>query len=302
MANPTIRPWSLEEWLARLRPEMRARLAITVNMGPFLGFLFVFFFIPLGIMFLYSIGVFMTPGNPGTVGLQHYAKLGREPFLSIIVRTLWFALLSTVIALVIGYPIAYYVAIRAGRYRAFLILLVLIPFWITFIIRVYALYQIFHENSPVYAMLVALSWPEGRPFLQSGPAVILGIVYTHLPFMILPLYANLVGFDMSLVEAARSLGAGRAKAFVKVTLPMTLGGIVAGSLLVFIPASGALIEPALLGGPSEMMAGLFTHVLFFQARSWEDASALSMLLIAITLILVWTYIRLTGRKEPVGLL
>jgi putrescine transport system permease protein len=179
---------------------------------------------------------------------------------------------------------------------------VLIPFWITFIIRVYALYQIFHQNSPVYSVLVALGWTRGEPFLQSAPAVVLGIVYTHIPFMILPLYANLVGFDQSLAEAAQSLGAGRAKAFLKVTLPLTMGGIVAGSLLVFIPASGALIEPALLGGPSEMMAGLFTSVLFFQTNSWELGSALSVVLIALTLVLVWVYIRVTGRKDPVGLL
>lgn len=288
--------------MARLPPRMRTRLAIAVNMGPFLGFLVVFFFVPLAILVMYSFGILTTPGTTRSAGLHYYLTLAQPPHGTIILRSMWFAFLATLISLVVGYPVAYYVAIRAGKYRNFLVLLVLIPFWVTFIIRVYALFQIFHQNSPVYGLLVVLGWPDGRPFLNTGPAVILGIVYTHIPFMILPLYANMVGFDVSLVEAAQSLGASRARAFVRVTLPLTMGGIVAGSLLVFIPAVGALVEPALLGGTAETMAGLWAWVQFIQQRQWEVASALSIFLISLTLVLVYVYVRVAGRKEPVGLL
>lgn len=285
-------------------PETRARVAIVTNLGPTLAFLAIFFFIPLAIVVLYSYGVFATPGKTATLGLEYYTELWtRSAYSRVIVRTFAFASVATLACFILGYPVAYFIAIRAGRYGNVLILAILVTFWISFVIRTYALRQVFHESGPIYPLLVSLGLVEaGEPFLQTDASVILGLVYNYIPFMILPLYANMVGFDVSLLEASQSLGAGRLRTLLLVTLPLTLGGIVAGSLLVFIPVTGELLVPELIGGPDQTMNGQLLWTLFFQIKDWNVGSALSIVLVVITLVLVFAYFRLLGRKQPVGFL
>jgi len=291
-------------WIEGLSREAQKRVAIGANLGPALGFLAVFFFIPLAIVVLYSFGVWSTPGKTAVLGFEYYVELWSNTVYSrVILRSLVFALIATVASLLLGYPVAYFIALRAGRYRNMLILAILVPFWVSFVIRTYALRQVFAEGGPIYPLLVALGFVEpGQPFLQTDAAVILGLVYNYVPFMILPLYANMVGFDVSLLEASESLGAGRLRTLFVVTIPLTLGGIVAGSLLVFIPSTGELLVPEFLGGPAQTMNGQLLYTLFFQIKEWNVGSALSILLVAITLVLVFIYFRLLGRKQPVGFL
>lgn len=287
-----------------LSREAQKRVAVGLNLGPALGFLAVFFFIPLAIVVLYSFGVWAAPGETAVLGFEYYVELWTNAVYSrVILRSLAYAFIATVASLLIGYPVAYFIALRAGRYRNILILAILVPFWVSFVIRTYAMRQVFAEGGPIYPLLVALGLVQaGEPFLQTDAAVILGLVYNYVPFMILPLYANMVGFDVSLLEASQSLGAGRLRTLIFVTLPLTLGGIVAGSLLVFIPSTGELLVPEFLGGPDQTMNGQLLYTLIFQIKDWNVGSALAILLVAITLVLVFVYFRLLGRKQPVGFL
>ncbi|MDH3670365.1 MAG: ABC transporter permease subunit [Gammaproteobacteria bacterium] len=194
------------------------------------------------------------------------------------------ALISTFFCLVIGYPMAYGMARADPSWRNVLLLLVILPFWTSFLLRVYAWIGILKNNGIINNILMGLGIiDEPIVMMQTNFAVYLGIVYSYLPFMILPLYANLERLDRTLLEAAADLGCRPIKAFVYITLPLSLPGIIAGSLLVFIPAVGEFVIPALLGGPDTLMIGRVLWDEFFANRDWPVASAVA---IAILLLLV----------------
>jgi putrescine transport system permease protein len=204
------------------------------------------------------------------------------------------AAVSTVVCLVIGYPFAYGMARCSHSVRNILLMLVILPFWTSFLIRVYAWIGLLKNNGLINSTLLAIDdWLTATIGLDlmSGPigmmntnfAVYVGIVYSYLPFMILPLYANLEKMDMSLIEAATDLGCKPLKAFFLITVPLSFPGIVAGSMLVFIPAVGEYVIPELLGGPSSLMIGRVLWSEFFSNRDWPTASAVA---IAILLALV----------------
>ncbi len=192
--------------------------------------------------------------------------------------------MSTIICLLIGYPFAYGMARCSHSVRNILLMLVILPFWTSFLIRVYAWIGLLKNNGLINDVLIAIGLIDSPiGMMNTNFAVYLGIVYSYLPFMILPLYANLEKMDMSLIEAATDLGCRPIKAFFLITVPLSFPGIVAGSMLVFIPAVGEYVIPELLGGPSSLMIGRVLWSEFYSNRDWPTASAVA---IAILLALV----------------
>jgi len=212
-----------------------------------------------------------------------------------ILRSFYYAGIATLLALLIAYPLAYAIAFRSGRYKTLLLFAVVAPFFTTYLIRTIAWKTILSDSSPVVDVLQALSLApaEGRVLATPG-AVIAGLTYNFLPFMILPLYANLERLDLRLVEAAKDLYSSSRIAFLRVTLPLTMPGIVAGVLLTFIPAFGDYINAQLLGGTGQAMVGNVIQSLYLNQRDYPEAAALSFLMMALILGIVLIYIRLAG--------
>ena len=210
-------------------------------------------------------------------------------YINAYLSSIWTAFVSTVFALLIGYPMAYAIARSPEPRRTILLLLVILPFWTSFLLRVYAWIGLLNTNGIINNTLLWLGViSEPLVMRQTDFAVYIGIVYTYLPFMILPLYANLVKLDDALLEASSDLGAGPVATFFQVTLPLSVPGIMAGSMLVFIPAIGEFVIPALLGGPDTLMIGQVLWNEFFSSRDWPLASAVAIaMLVLVVLPVVW---------------
>ena len=218
-----------------------------------------------------------------------------------IVRTFFYTGTATVLALLIAYPLAYAIALKAGRWKLLLLFAVIAPFFTTYLIRTIAWKTILADPSPVVDLLKTLQVvPEDGRVLATGGAVIAGLTYNFLPFMILPIYASLERIDLSLIEAAKDLYASAREAFLRVTLPLTAPGIVAGVLLTFIPAFGDYVNAALLGGTNQAMIGNKIQSLYLVERDYPEAAALSFLMMAAVLITVLIYIRLAGTEAFMG--
>jgi len=235
------------------------------------------------------------------VHLDHYAFLWQDPlYRNAWLNSLQVAAVSTLLCLLLGYPLAWGIARATPAWRNLLLLLIMLPFWTSFLLRVYAWLGILKNNGLINNTLLALGVID-RPIvmLQTDFAVYLGIVYSYLPFMVLPLYAAIEKLDQTLLEAAADLGCRPFRAFLAVTLPLTWGGIVAGSLLVFIPAVGEFVIPALLGGPDSLMIGRVLWEEFFNNRDWPVASAvaIAMLLLLVLPIVVFQHVQ--GRTPVV---
>ncbi len=207
------------------------------------------------------------------------------------------AFVSTVFALLVGFPMAYFIARANQRVRNVLLMLVILPFWTSFLLRVYAWIGFLKGNGLINNMLITLGIiDQPLVMLQSDFAVYVGIVYTYLPFMILPLYANLVKLDPSLLEASADLGARPVVTFLTITLPLSMPGIIAGSMLVFIPAIGEYVIPALLGGPDTLMIGKVLWTEFFNNRDWPVASAVAIAMLVV-LVLPIMVLRAAQQRE-----
>ncbi|NRA87402.1 MAG: ABC transporter permease subunit [Rhizobiales bacterium] len=195
------------------------------------------------------------------------------------------ATISTIFCLLIGYPIAYYIAKSPENKRNILLMLIILPFWTSFLLRVYSWIGFFKANGIINAALLNLGIiSEPLIMLQTDFAVYVGIVYTYLPFMILPLYSNLVKLDDILLEASADLGGRPMISFFKITLPLSVPGIIAGSMLVLIPAVGEFVIPALLGGPDTLMIGRVLWDEFFSNRDWPVASAVSIIMLVVLIL------------------
>jgi spermidine/putrescine transport system permease protein len=217
------------------------------------------------------------------------------------VRSLVYAGAATILCLLIGYPLAYAIAFKAGRWRNVLLFAVVAPFFTTYLIRTLAWETILSDESPVVGFLQTIHVvPEDGRVLATGPAVIAGLTYNFLPFMILPLYASLERVDMRLIEAASDLYASGRTAFRKVTLPLTAPGIVAGTLLTFIPAMGDYINAFFLGGANNKMIGNTIQSLYITQRDYPSAAALSFVLMAGIMAIVFIYIRFAGSEALMG--
>jgi putrescine transport system permease protein len=190
------------------------------------------------------------------------------------------AFVSTLICLLIGYPMAYAIARASRRTQNVLLMIIILPFWTSFLLRVYALEGIIRENGILNTLLLRLGViDQPLQIMYTSLAVYLGIVYTYLPFMVLPLFATLEKLDRSLLEAAADLGSPAWRAFLDITLPLSMPGVIAGSMLVFIPAIGEFVIPSLLGGPDSLMIGRVLWDEFFSNRNWPVASAVSVALL-----------------------
>ncbi len=268
------------------------------------AWLLVFFLVPFGIVLkiaLSEYAIAIPPYTPtldlseGWEGISSFFdKLDFENFTFLASDALYYtaylsslkiAFISTVITLIVGYPIAYAMAQSSDEWRPTLMMLVILPFWTSFLIRVYAWIGILSNEGYLNQILMAIGLTDGPvTILNTNVAVYVGIVYTYLPFMVLPIYASLEKLDGSLIEAAEDLGCSRAQAFWLITLPLSQPGIIAGCFLVFIPALGEFVIPSLLGGSSTLMIGKVLFEEFFSNRDWPVASAVAVVLLLILII------------------
>jgi spermidine/putrescine transport system permease protein len=254
--------------------------------------LVLFFAVPILIMASYSV---MERGTYGGVEsgftLEAYARFFDPLYLRILGRTVVLAAVTTLLCLVVGYPLAYAIA-AAGRWKNALLFLVVLPFWTSFLVRTYAIMFLLRDTGLVNSALMAIGLTDAPLTLLYTPgAVLAGLVYGYLPFMVLPVYASLEKLDPALLEAAESLGARPADRFARVTLPLSMPGVVAGCLLVFIPSLGAFLTPDLLGGAKQVMVGNLIQQQFGAARDWPFGSAVSFVLIALVLAAVYAFQR-----------
>jgi len=212
-------------------------------------------------------------------------------------NALWIAALSTALCLVAGYPIAYAIARSPPSSRNILLLLIILPFWTSFLLRIYAWMGILNKQGLINNVLTFLGIiDQPIEMMNTDFAVYLGIVYSYLPFMVLPIYVTLERMDMSLVEAALDLGSRRWRVFLDITLPLSLPGIVAGAMLVFIPATGEYVIPALLGNPSSPMIGRVLFDEFYSNRDWPVASAVATVLLVVLVAPILLFQRYQSRQ------
>ena len=232
------------------------------------------------------------------LSVDGYRLLVSDPiYLLSYLKSLKVAAVSTALLLLIGYPIAYGMARSPRALQPLLVMLVVLPFWTSFLIRVYAWINILQRDGLLNDVLLALGVVQTRPeWLASDTAIYIGVVYSYLPFMVLPLYATLEKMDESLLEAAADLGCPRWKAFWLVTLPLSLPGVAAGCLLCFIPIVGEFVIPDLLGGSHSLMIGQTLWMEFFANRDWPVASAIAVALLLLLLLPILLYERLQRRQ------
>lgn len=274
----------------RLRdsPAASARRGPLLLLTPAAFWLGVFFLAPLVIVFVYS---FCQRGPYGEViyqfDLSNYRRAFDPLYVAILLRSCRIALINTACCLVVGYPFAYAIAISRRQYRSLLLVFALLPFWTNFLVRTYAWLFILRTEGLVNTLLMRTGLIS-RPLdlLYNEGAVVIGLLYGYLPFMVLPLYTSLEKLDRTLFDAARDLGASTLQTHLRLTIPLTLPGIIAGCLLVFIPSLGAFVIPDILGGAKSTMIGNVIQSQFLTARDWPFGSALSFLLTAVVLMLL----------------
>lgn len=269
----------------------RLRAVFLAPSRAIMGTLFV---APLLIVLVYSFltrGVYGGQSPPWT--LDNYLRLADPLYLAILVKSFWIAGVSTLLCLALGFPLALFIA--RSRRRNLLIALVMLPFWTSFLVRTYAWMFLLRDTGLVNTVLLALGIvAEPLPLLYNDGAVIVGLVYGYLPFMVLPVYAALERIDRSLVEAAADLGATPWTTLIRVVAPLAAPGAVAGSVLVFIPCLGAYLTPDLLGGGKSILAGNVVQNQFTSARDWPFGSAVSFALMAVVMLLLWLGLRRRG--------
>ncbi len=274
------------------RPQARAWSLL----APGIFWLLAFFLAPLVIMLVYSMmprGIYggVVPGFT----LEHYRRFFDPLYLQILNRTFIWSLGATAICLLMGYPLAYAIA-RSGTWKNFLMFLVVLPFWTSFLVRTFAMIFLLRDTGLINNLLLKAGLiTEPLNMLYTPFAVMTGLVYGFLPFMVLPIYASLEKLDLSLLEAAEVLGARPAARFWKVTFPLSLPGVVAGCLLVFIPALGSFLTSDLLGGAKQVMIGNLIQNQFSSARNWPFGSAASFIVMALVLLAVMAYLRVRDR-------
>ncbi len=270
-------------------------------LAPGLLYLGFFFVVPLGFLAYQSLesGNFDV-GYAFTWAWGNYWDAIRN-YSGHFVRSLEYAGIATILALAFGYPLAYWIAFRGGRWKNLLLLFIVAPFFVTYLIRTLAWETILADQGPVVSVLrnVGILGHDGR-LLATSTAVVAGITYNFFPFMALPLYVSLEQIDGRLIEAAQDLYASKWKAFLRITLPLSLPGVVAGTLLTFIPAAGDFINAQLLGSPQNHMIGNVIQSKFLELTDYPAAASMSFVLMAAILLMVALYARAVGTEKLTG--
>jgi spermidine/putrescine transport system permease protein len=252
-----------------------------------------FFLVPLGFVAAYSFQELAGfAGIAWTWNIENYRYLWDPLYGQVFLRTLGLAAFGTAATLLVGFPFAYWLA-RYARRKTLLLLLVIVPFWTSFLIRTYAWLIILDPEFPLFR------WLDVN-LLYSQEAIYIGVVYNYLPLMVLPLYAALERMDWSLVEAAQDLGDGPWRAFRRITLRLSLPGVIAGSLLVFIPLTGEYLIPVILGGNTQVYSGQLIAQQFNEAHDWPFGAAIAMVVIGGMTIILLAFSRLANRAEAYG--
>ena len=241
------------------------------------------FFVLLPIILVIHYSLVIEVNGRLTFSFDNYVRVFDTIYLQVLLRSVVIALLSTAICLLIGYPVAYILASKEYVNKGFLLFLFIVPMWMNFLLRTYAWVSILERNGFINSILEAVGLQK-MDFLYNNSAVLLGMVYNFLPFMILPIYSVLKKSDRSLTEAAQDLGANPRQVFLRLTLPMSTPGIIAGITMVFMPATSTFIIADLLGGAQNMLIGNLIEQQFFRANNWNFGSAVSVILMALLLI------------------
>ena len=281
------------------------------------AWLFVFFLLPFLILLYISfvdMGESIHPFKPlwdpetGILRLKYenYWTIFRDGeggalfktiYIEAYLRSIWYALLTALLCLFIGYPFAYFIARSPAAVRPALLMMVMLPFWTSFLLRVYAWKGILGDYGVINKLLMAVGiTQEPILMLYTNVSMLVGMTYVYLPFMVLPLYANLVKMDFRLLEAAYDLGTTPFKAFWLITVPLSKAGIIAGFMLVFIPSLGEFVIPSLLGGPENIMIGRVVWDEMFTSNNWPRASALAVVMIALIVLPLAVYYHYTGER------
>jgi spermidine/putrescine transport system permease protein len=278
---------------------IRRRLAPYAMLGPGTIWLVLFFVVPLYYMFKLSLESGLVGELEFTWNWSNYSE-ALSSYDTQFVRSFYYAGAATIIALVVAYPLAYAIAFKAGRWRNLMLFAVVAPFFTTYLIRTIAWETILSDESPVTEFLQAIGLAPSGHILATSSAVIAGLTYNFLPFMILPIYASLERIDARLIEAAKDLYSSSTQAFLRVTLPLSAPGIVAGTLLTFIPAAGDYVNAQFLGGAGNRMIGNVIQSLYLSQADYPSAAALSFVLMALIMIAVVVYIRFAGSEALMG--
>jgi len=264
---------------------------------PAIIYLLVFFVIPLGFVVAYSFATRTRTGRTelNNWNLEAYRRLSEDVVRAVAFRSFWFAILTTVICLALAYPLAYFISTRRPTTRNLMLVGIMIPFWSNFLIRTYA-WRVLLDSDGLFTQIASgMGLGDGR-ILFTSKAVILGLVYGYLPFMVLPLYASIERIDWSLVEGARDLYASGWEAFRRVVWPLSRPGVIAGSILVFVPSFGAFVTPAILGGNKKGLMGSYIVDQFMDARNGPLGASLWVVVLAVMLIGTLVYFRQGGRN------
>jgi len=265
---------------------------------PGLAWLAIFFVLPM--IFMFSVSLYEGSLDTTYEFTWHWDnyRIALETFDTQFVRSFLYGGIATLLCLLIAYPLAYAIAFKAGKWRNVLLLAVIAPFFTTYLIRTYAWQTILSNDGVVVDFFHTIGVvPDGEYILKTPAAVIAGLTYNFLPFMILPIYASLEQMDQRLIEAARDLYSSSRTAFRKVTLPISMPGVIAGTLLTFIPAVGDYVNASFLGGPNQAMIGNVIQSQFLVTKDYQIASALSFILMALITVAVIIYIRFAGTES-----
>lgn len=295
----------------------QAKAAFAAIAVPPVGWLLLFFLVPMAVIWAYSFGENTGPVTIDLTGtFANYTRALEPLYLGIFWKSIIVAAVTTLLCLLVGFPVALAIAFASPRTKAWLLLLIMLPFWTNLLIRTYALIAVLRENGYVnfgiewlwnnasglmtFAGLQPLGEFEPLPLLYNNFAVVVGLVYVHLPFMVLPLYSALDRMDRSLMEASLDLGAGHMRTIMSVVVPLAAPGIASGILITFIPALGAYLTPDLLGGTDSQMIANVIERQFKRANDWPFGAALSFLLMYLTFIAIALQAMVQKRAERRG--
>jgi spermidine/putrescine transport system permease protein len=266
--------------------------------------LLIFFIVPMIIVLIYSVSLKETYGgvSPG-FKLEHYKAIAETMYLKIFLRSFGYALITTLATMMLAFPIAYYMTFASARTKIIVMLMIMIPFWTNFLIRMYALMTIMGESGLINDFLVNTGIVrEPLNLFNNTLAVFVGFIYWNLPFMVLPIFSALDGLDNSLLEASLDLGATKRQTFLRITLPYSVPGLIAGIIFVFVPTMGNFIIPEFMGGTDNYMIGNLITSQFIQARNWPLGSTLSIMMIFFVMIFISIYLRFYNPSRNKGLL